>query len=157
MKNYNELTKEERVFWGYPEDVTDIQPFVDWSVKNVDHFIFTEAHCFSEKLWLGGIADLGLVLKNGKKLIGDHKSSPKAYFEQFVQAMLYDMQLAENGILDRDGNQLGDWEPADGIVVFPFRSEPFTPEFHYDVAGLRKVAENLVETYRYRLLKFTSN
>lgn len=135
----------------------DIKVFVEWSWANVDRFVFTEGHCFSAKLWLGGIADLGLILKDGRKLIGDHKSSKVAYFEQFIQAILYDMQLAENGILDRNGNKLGNWEPADGIVVFPFRSDPFTPEFHWDVEGIRKIAGNLVDTYRYRLLKFNNN
>lgn len=135
----------------------DIKVFVEWSWAEVDKFLFAEAHCFSAKLWLGGIADIGLVLKDGRKLIGDHKSSKNAFFEHFIQAILYDIQLAENGVLDRNGNKLGEWEPADGIVVFPFRSEPFTPEFHYDVEGIRKIALNLVDTYRYRLLKFANN
>lgn len=130
-----------------------IKAFVDWAFDKVDRFVFTEAHCLSEKLWLGGIADIGMVMKDGKRLIGDHKSGKVAYFEHFIQAALYDIQLAENGILDRDGNKLGEWQLADGIVIFPFRSEPFTPEYHYDMEGIRKVAENVVETYRYRVLK----
>ena len=42
-----------------------IQMFIDWALAEVDTFYFTEANCFSAKLWLGGIADIGLKLKNG--------------------------------------------------------------------------------------------
>ena len=152
---------------GKPRQMADsgeIQAFVDWCVEHVDHFVFTEGHCFSEKLWLGGIADIGMILKNdgevlckvngvttlrvGQRLIGDHKSSKNAFFDQFIQGTLYDMQLAENGILDRNGNKIGDWALADGIVIFPFRSDPFTPEFRWNIGEYRSVAEGVVRTYK---------
>lgn len=126
----------------------DIQVFIDWSLKEVDIFYFTEAHCFSKRLHIGGIADLGLRLKNGKRLVGDHKSSKNAFFDQFVQCSLYDIELAENGILDRDGNKIADWQLADGYVVFPFRSQPFTPEFKWNVDAYREVVEGVVKTYK---------
>lgn len=124
-----------------------IQMFIDWAVKEVELFYFTEANCYSERLWIGGISDIGLLMKSGKRLVGDHKSSKNAFFDQFIQSALYDIQLAENGILDPDGNKLGDWLPADGYVVFPFRSNPFTPEFRWNADEYRGVAEGVVETY----------
>ncbi len=125
-----------------------VQKFIEWSLGNVEHFVFTEGHCFSEKLWLGGISDIGLVMKDGKRLVGDHKSSKSAFFDQFIQCALYDIELAENGVLDANGGKLGDWGLADGYVVFPFRSDPFTPEFKWNVDEFRSVAEGVVRTYK---------
>lgn len=125
-----------------------IQMFVDWSLENVAKFYFTEANCYHEPMWVGGIADIGLQMKDGKNLIGDHKSSREAFPKQFLQAALYDVLLAHSGILDSQGNKLGDWVPADGIVIFPFRSEPFTPEYKWDMAKWRKGAEDAVNLYK---------
>lgn len=124
-----------------------IQMFIDWSLREVEKFYFTEGHCYSERLWIGGISDLGILLKSGKRCVGDHKSSKSAFFDQFIQSALYDIQLAENGILDRNGKKIGEWQLADGYVVFPFRSEPFTPEFRWNAAEYRFVAEAVVGTY----------
>lgn len=126
----------------------DTKVFVEWSNEHVDRFVFSEAHCFSAKLWLGGIADIGMILKDGRRVLGDHKSSKNAFFDQFIQCALYDIELAENGILDADGNKLGDWELADAYIVFPFRSDPFTPEVKTNVGEFRAVAEGVVRTYK---------
>lgn len=141
-----------------------IQMFVDWSLEHVAEFYFTEANCFHETLWVGGIGDIGIRIKDdgevlcivngvttlrvGQNLIGDHKSSREAFPKQFLQAALYDVLLAHSGILDSQGNKLGDWVPADGIVIFPFRSEPFTPEYKWDMAKWRKGAEDAVNLYK---------
>lgn len=130
------------------DDFLTIRGFIDWSEANVAKFVFTEAYCFSAKLWLGGISDIGMILKDGRRVVGDHKSSKNAFFDQFIQCALYDIQLAENGILDRDGNKKGEWELADGYVVFPFRSDPFTPEFKWNAKVYRSVAEGVVRAYK---------
>ena len=135
---------------GVPMKATheSIQMFIDWSLENVAKFYFTEANCYDELLWVGGIADIGLQMKDGKNLIGDHKSSREAFPKQFLQAALYDVLLSHSGILDSQGNKLDDWKPADGIVIFPFRSEPFTPEYKWDIAKWRKGAEDAVNLYK---------
>ena len=125
-----------------------VREFIIWAHANVAKFVFTEANCFSEKLWLGGISDIGMILKDGRRVLGDHKSSKNAFFDQFIQCALYDIELAENGILDADGNKKSEWELADGYVVFPFRSSPFTPEFKWNVGEYRSVAEGVVRTYK---------
>ena len=114
----------------------------------MDRFLFTEANCYHEWLWLGGIADLGLKMKDGKNLIGDHKNGKEAYPDQFLQCSLYDLLLSHSGLLDKDGNKTGEWAGADGYVIFPFRSEPFTPEFKWDVDLWRKNAVSVVELYK---------
>lgn len=136
---------------GVPQNILEssgIKMFADWALANVDKFIFTEANCYSERLWIGGISDCGMVMEDGRRVVGDHKSSKNAFFDQYIQAALYDIELSENGGLTADGDHLFDWAPADGYVIFPFRSEPFTPEFIWDTAAYRKVAEGVVETYK---------
>jgi hypothetical protein len=127
-----------------PEDMEgyapEIRTWILWCVEQVECFYFTEANCYHEELWTGGIADLGLKLKDGRRVVCDHKSSKEAYPDQFLQCALYDTLLTYSGGLDRDGNKLFDWEPADGYVVFPFRSQPFTPEFRWNAADYRKAA-----------------
>lgn len=134
-----------------PENASpSIKAFADWSMQNVSKFHFSEAHCYHSDpgIWAGGIADLGLTLKDGRRLVGDHKSSREAYQDQFLQCAIYDVLLSHSGGLDRDGNKLFDWEPADGYVVFPFRSEPFTPEFRWNAVEFRRGVESVAQLYK---------
>ena len=39
-----------------------IRPFIDWTFQNVKRFLWSEAHCYSEKMWTGGISDVGAGL-----------------------------------------------------------------------------------------------
>lgn len=130
------------------DETADVSTFVDWSLENVATFYFAEANCYSESLWCGGIADLGMKLKNGKRLVGDHKNAKEAYNDMFLQTAIYDVLLNTSGILDRDGYVLGEWEPADGYVIFPFRSEPFTPEFKWNAGAWREAAKQTINLYR---------
>src|SRR3990167_4606844 len=43
-----------------------IQPFIYWADENVKKFIASEAHCFDEELWVGGIMDCVAELNDGK-------------------------------------------------------------------------------------------
>lgn len=125
--------------------------FSEWSLINVSEFYFTEAHCYLDReddFGIGGIADLGLRLKDGRRLVGDHKSSKEAYQDQFLQCAIYDVLLEHSGGLDRDGNKLFDWQQADGYVVFPFRSEPFTPEFRWNTLQFRLAVYSLANLYK---------
>src|SRR3990167_4911655 len=135
-----------------PEGASEsLRRFADWSHENVEQFHFTEAHCYHDDISgipVGGIADIGLTLKDGRRLVGDHKSSKYAYEDQFLQCAIYDVLLGYSGGLDRDGNKLFDWQLADGYVVFPFRSEPFTPEFRWNADQFRKGVESTADLYK---------
>ena len=148
LEDYIKLCIEKKDGKPLPEKIDEIQMFIDWAVANVAKFYFTEANCYHESMWVGGIADIGLQLKNGKNIIGDHKSGREAYSKQFLQTALYDLLLAHSGILDAEGNKIGEWKPADGMVVFPFRSEPFTPEFKWDMDRWHTAAKSAVEIYK---------
>ncbi|MDZ4228263.1 MAG: hypothetical protein U1E54_03380 [Candidatus Levybacteria bacterium] len=113
---------------------TKVSQFIDWALVNVDTFLWSEAHCFSKDLWVGGISDLGF-LKNDKLFVGDFKSSKDAYVDQFWQAAGYGLQLKENGALTSDGEVEKKIGFIHGYVVFPFGAEKLEPKFNYDVAG----------------------
>lgn len=113
-----------------------IQPFIDWSEKNVKRFFWSEAHCYSEKMWTGGISDVGAELNDGKIIVIDFKSSKEAYLSQFWQCVGYGMQIEENGWFDKDGNQLGKLDkPIDYVCVVPFGAPKVEPAFNYDMTG----------------------
>lgn len=133
---------------GNADDVwADIKPFVEWAKENVEQFYFSEANGYHEPMWTGGICDIGLKLKDGRRVIGDFKSSQSAFPDMYLQTALYDLLLNHSGGLDREGNKLFEWELADGYVIFPFRSEPFTPEFRWNAEDWRKAAKFTVFLY----------
>ncbi len=97
-----------------------VQTFSKWSLENVDRFIWSEANCYSESLWVGGITDAGAKMKDGHTAIIDFKSSKDAYFSQFVQIGGYAQQIEENGLYTADGVKTHEPVKIDALIVFPF-------------------------------------
>lgn len=117
----------------YPNQVVI---FSKWAVENVKRFLWSEAHCYSEKLWVGGITDCGAEMKDSKIAVIDFKSSKDAYFGQFVQTGGYALEIAENGLFDAQGNKTGTLErDVTVLYIVPFGAEDPTPRPHYDVEG----------------------
>ncbi len=114
-----------------------VELFSKWAVENVEKFLFSEGHCFSKVLWLGGITDAGAKMKSGKVAIIDFKSSEAAYYSQFVQEGGYAVQVEENGILDSEGNVILPPFSADELIIVPFRDEKMRPRTITNVAGFK--------------------
>jgi len=126
-----------------------IEPFGNWCVGNVERFLWSEAHCYSEKLWTGGISDAGALMKDGKVAVIDFKSSKDAYFNQFVQCAGYALQIEENGLLDAQGNSTSKPKgKVEALYVVPFGSSDVTPRSHFDVEGRKADFEAAVRLYR---------
>ena len=70
--------------------------FKEWVKENKVEFIESEKHIYSKDLWVGGIMDLVLTI-DGKKYIGDIKTSSGIYDEAFFQMGGYDLMLEEMG------------------------------------------------------------
>lgn len=70
--------------------------FKEWAIKENVKFLESEKHVYSEKLWIGGIVDL-VIEMNGKKYIGDIKTSSGIYNEAFFQMGAYNLCLEEMG------------------------------------------------------------
>lgn len=133
------------------EQITD---FVVWSEKNVKKFVFSEAHCFSESAWVGGVADFGYIDKQGKFVLGDFKSSKEAYFNHWVQAGGYHRQIEENGLYNADGSVLiarKDLPPIDYHAIFCAGKSLAEPFFNYDTARTRRAFEYCIRLYQEKL------
>lgn len=99
-----------------------IMPLVNWAKVNVSKWLWSEMHCYSETMWVGGISDAGYIDKDGRVAILDIKSSKDAYDGQYIQCAGYDKQITENGGYTADGKKvfdLGDKEIS-YYTIFPF-------------------------------------
>ncbi len=103
-----------------------IAPFIGWAVANVDKFLWSELHTYSETLWIGGITDAGALMRDGKVAIIDFKSSKDAYPNQFWQIGGYHLQLAENGGFTATGERIVEPIKADQHIIIPFGAKEFT-------------------------------
>ena len=127
----------------------EIEPFIEWSKKNVKRFLFSELHCYSERLWVGGISDAGAELKDGKVVVIDFKSSKEAYADQFWQCGGYGIQIAENGGYTPQGEKIFTLEKSfDAYLIVPFGAKDITPVPVYDVAGCNEAAELAINLYK---------
>lgn len=129
-------------------DKSPIFDFVVWACKDVKQFLWSEAHCFSEKLWVGGICDFGFVHKNGKIIIGDAKSG--TYSKYFIQTALYGIQIKENGLFTEDGTSIPLIEQAyktqiDGYMIWNYNES--IENYRTDVEYLENLGRFTVEVY----------
>lgn len=130
-----------------------IQPFIDWAEVNVKRFLWSELHCYSKTLWLGGITDAGAELKDGSIAIIDFKSSKEAYPSQFLQIGGYDLQLSENGGFNKGGDKVFALEkPVSQYIVVPFGAETPAPVIVKDVEKHKEIFKHVLEVYRWTLL-----
>jgi len=115
-----------------------LQNFIDWSILNVEKFMYSEKHVYSNTLWTGGIFDVIFRHKNGKICVGDFKSSKEAYDSQFIQCAGYDEQQSENGIFNEGGYQLSGPLKIEEYYVFPFGSDKFLVDVRHNTEELRE-------------------
>lgn len=140
---------------GVPIQMLEIDPnsklkiLVDWAMKNVKKFLWSEVNCYSRKLWLGGISDVGYEDMEGKIAILDFKSSKDVYLSQFWQCIGYAIQLEENGGFDKDGNKtLTLDKPVDYVAVLPFGMEKPEVQYNYDMAGGKDAVHAMLTLYK---------
>lgn len=126
-----------------------INPFIEWADKNVKKFLWSEAHCYSERLWCGGISDVGAELNDGTLAIIDFKSSKEAYIGQFIQCAGYALEVEENGLFDNTGEHSKKVDGTFGaLIVVPFGAETVLPVIMRNVEDYKKGFESAVQLYR---------
>lgn len=132
------------------EPIEQIIQFVNWCRENVDRFLWTELHMYSETNWTGGICDLGIRLKNGKIGVLDHKSAKEAYYTHFLQDGGYVLQIEENmGGFDENGNRIFELEhPIDFIGVVPYGGSNKIPVLQYNVREYKEEFIAALKLYR---------
>jgi hypothetical protein len=126
-----------------------LENFIDWSVKEVDKFIWSEIHCYSEGMWVGGISDVGVQLKDGRVGIIDFKSSRDSFDSQFIQVAGYDLQITENGGFTKNGVKIFTLpKPITFYGIIPFGAEEFKVDIRGDVDTLKECFRACVTLYR---------
>lgn len=123
-----------------------VQRFAQWAQHNVQEFLWSEKHCYSETMWTGGIIDAGAILKDGKRAIIDFKSSKDAYFSQFIQVGGYAQQVEENGLFLADGTRIMQPMEIHALIVFPFGGG--NPRIVYDVDGYESAFVSAATLYK---------
>lgn len=104
-----------------------IIPFIEWSKKNVKKFLWSEAHSYSERLFVGGISDVGALLKDGRTAIIDFKSAKDVYLSHFIQGAGYALEVLENGLLTPDGELIQKVKKVDTIIIVAFGAAKVIP------------------------------
>lgn len=123
--------------------------FIDWAVKNVKRFLWSEVYCYSEELWLGGISDVGYEDMDGKYAILDFKSSKEAYLSQFWQATGYAIQIEENGGMTEDGDVVFKLnKPIDYVAILPFGMDNPEVQFNFDMEGNKEAVKAMLTLYK---------
>jgi hypothetical protein len=139
-------------FDGEPVEVDDtpaVSLFSKWASEHVSRFLISESHCYSRRLWTGGIVDLLFLDKHNKLVIMDFKSSRQAYLSQFFQIAGYDIAIQENGVFDSDGNLIYECEqPIDYYAVLPFGMTNPEPQFYHAVDVAKKAFEASVVLHK---------
>ena len=85
-----------------PDHMKAVNHFTIWATQHNVKFIHSEQNVYSKEMWVGGIADLVIEL-DGKRLVGDIKTSSGIYNEHFFQAAAYDICLEEMGLGSVEG------------------------------------------------------
>ena len=143
------LEKEGKPMTAIAPFIPQVEKFANWAQENVDHFTFSEGYCYSKDIWVGGICDAGAKMKDGKFALFDFKSSKDAYYNQFVQVAGYSLQIHENGVFDKDGNEVDAYNvKADVLYIVPFGAEDMTPRPQYDVEGFQQAFVACVRLYK---------
>ena len=131
-----------------------IRPFIGWASTNVKRFLWSEGYCYSERLWVGGICDVGVELNNGQIGIMDFKSAKAVYPSHYFQDAGYDILISENGIHDINGKRIYMPDrPFDFYSVVPFGAKEVIPQFNYDLDGCKNAFVASLNLYK-ELQKF---
>lgn len=126
-----------------------IQPFVTWSIQNVKRFLASEAHCYDEDLWVGGITDCVAELNDGKFAVIDFKSAKEAYVNHFIQASGYAIQIDKNGLFSEDGEHSKKLDKKiEVLIVVPFGAKEIVPDIKYNIEDYKTGFRHAVGLYR---------
>ena len=128
-----------------------IEPFARWAEANVERFLFSEMHCYSEVLHAGGIADFGYIDKKGKKVLGDFKSAAAAYWNMWCQVGGYHTLIEENGGYTRTGDKVMEPTGFHYHAIFAERAGLDKPFFNHETQRARRAFGHCVELYKEKL------
>ena len=148
VENYIRRCLEENVGVPLPAD-GEVRQFAEWAQNDVSKFAFTEAHCYSEGLWVGGIIDFAYWDKELKFIVADRKTSKDIYPTHFYQTSGYGIQFKENGALTSEGEVILEPCKVDGYAIFQQKGENEAQVMYRDdVAFLEQIFRHTVDCYK---------
>lgn len=110
-----------------------IEKFVEWSVENVDHFLFAERKMYNKRLFIAGTADFAYIGKDGKRYMADFKTSSGIFgIGYWLQVAGYRMLAEEEGDAPYDGAtivRMGKKGPDDFDVQQLYEYETYKEAF----------------------------
>jgi len=112
--------------------------FAEWAIENNVKFLAAEKHLYSRTMWTGGICDFICEI-DGKRYVGDVKTSSGIYPEMFIQASAYVAMLKEMGEEDFDGV----------VIVNCDKKGGFDVKFNYDLEGNLTCFKAALTLYRH--------
>lgn len=134
------------------EQLKILMPFIEWSEKNVKKWVFSEMHCYSERLWCGGIVDLAYIDMQDRFILGDVKSAKDIFFSNVCQLGGYTIQLEENGGYTADGDRVFKLErPIEGHAIFHFGGGFKEPAISYRVERNKRAFESALSLYKEKM------
>lgn len=120
------------------EHFVAITHFVNWAAENSVRFIFSEKRVYSTEWWLGGTIDFICEI-NGKKFIGDIKTSSNIYEEYFLQTAAYAKMALEMGIVAE----------IDGMIILNCKKDgEFKKDERYNIHANIKAFEAALTLYK---------
>lgn len=97
-----------------------IRPFIEWALRDVEYFLFTERVMANVSDGYAGTADFAYVDKKGKRIMGDFKTSSGVHgVDYWIQVTCYVMLAEHEGDEKYDGLKItrlgkdGVWEERD--------------------------------------------
>lgn len=115
-----------------------LQNFIDWAVEKKVKFLASEKNIYSERMWVGGIADIICEI-DGKRYVGDIKTSSGIYPEHFIQASAYAAMLKEM-----------EEKEFYGVIIINLKKDgSFDVKENYDLEGNLKCFESALCIYKH--------
>lgn len=142
----------------YTEQNPSVVKFIEWAKENDVKFLASEKHVYSRLMWTGGICDIICEI-DGKRYVGDIKTSSAIYPEHFIQASAYAEMLKEMGDYKDEHEPMFPTalileklkKPAfDGVVIINLdKKGGFDVKFNYDLEGNLNCFKAALTLYRH--------
>ncbi len=126
-----------------------IDPFIEWTEKNVKKFLWSEIYTYDLDMFTGGQSDAGAELNSGEVAVIDFKSHKEAYFSDLVQIGGYDLMITKNGGYTKEGDKIFTLEkPITQHIVVPFGAKEPYPIVFRDVESNKNAFKAALTIYR---------